>query len=201
MKKNTTKYDLIGKRFGKLVVIEFLGTYRHHSHWLSNCDCGKQTKTRTQNLLSGKTKSCGCGDKERKRKLALELKGRNTKNPADVAEHNIYLDYLKGAKRRGVEFKLSPNDIGNIIYKPCFYCGVEPKNKHRVIRFDGDVFVVYNGIDRVDNSIGYTLENVVPCCRRCNSAKNNMTYEEFVSWVKNVYENLHRVKGVSIKAT
>ena len=36
-----------------------------------------------------------------------------------------------------------------------------------------------NGIDRVDNNIGYTEENTVPCCEFCNRAKLNNTEEYF----------------------
>ena len=31
------------------------------------------------------------------------------------------------------------------------------------------------GIDRIDNKMGYTLNNVVPCCSRCNFMKHIMT--------------------------
>jgi len=36
------------------------------------------------------------------------------------------------------------------------------------------------GIDRKDNNLGYTKENVVACCNLCNTKKGNrLTYEEF----------------------
>lgn len=40
----------------------------------------------------------------------------------------------------------------------------------------------YTGVDRVDNGIGYTIENVVPCCGTCNHAKSAMSVDEFISW-------------------
>jgi 5-methylcytosine-specific restriction endonuclease McrA len=37
------------------------------------------------------------------------------------------------------------------------------------------------GIDRVDNSIGYTPDNCVPCCTQCNRIKlDHLTYEEML---------------------
>jgi len=36
------------------------------------------------------------------------------------------------------------------------------------------------GIDRWDNSQGYLADNVVPCCKDCNRAKNTRTPREFV---------------------
>ena len=43
---------------------------------------------------------------------------------------------------------------------------------------------VYSGLDRVDNSIGYILENVVPCCVTCNSMKMAMSYNEFITHLR-----------------
>jgi len=37
--------------------------------------------------------------------------------------------------------------------------------------------VIYNGIDRVNNTLGYTEENSVPCCKTCNLAKRTLTLE------------------------
>lgn len=35
------------------------------------------------------------------------------------------------------------------------------------------------GLDRVDNSKGYTLDNVIPCCGKCNQVRNvHLTKEE-----------------------
>ena len=53
--------NLIGKRFGRLVVIST--THRNKFQqimWKSNCDCGNVTNVITQFLISGHTKSCGC---------------------------------------------------------------------------------------------------------------------------------------------
>lgn len=48
---------------------------------------------------------------------------------------------------------------------------------------------VYNGLDRVNNLLGYELTNVVPCCNICNRAKKDMTYEQFKLWIKDLKEN------------
>ena len=54
--------DLIGQRFGKLVVlrrVKRIGVSRA-SRWLCRCDCGRETITRGPSLRSGETKTCGC---------------------------------------------------------------------------------------------------------------------------------------------
>lgn len=43
--------------------------------------------------------------------------------------------------------------------------------------------MIYGGLDRRDNSVGYLSENVVPCCRWCNEAKKAKTETEFLEWI------------------
>ena len=53
--------DLKGKRYGKLVVIEYSGKDHFGSPmWKCKCDCGNNSTVRSCDLLSGNTKSCGC---------------------------------------------------------------------------------------------------------------------------------------------
>lgn len=53
--------NLIGKRFGKLTVIELLpSTLSGQRRWLCKCDCGGEHIATTNNLNSGRTTNCGC---------------------------------------------------------------------------------------------------------------------------------------------
>ena len=54
------KLDLIGGRFGRMVVVSYAGLIGKHHHWDCLCDCGGKTKNATGNLRSGRVKSCGC---------------------------------------------------------------------------------------------------------------------------------------------
>ncbi len=51
-----TDVELIGKRFGRLTVVERVADGR----WLCACDCGGQNIVRKKHLLHGKIRSCGC---------------------------------------------------------------------------------------------------------------------------------------------
>ena len=51
-----------------------------------------------------------------------------------------------------------------------------------------DYVLKCNGIDRIDSSKGYTVENSVACCKYCNTAKNTMSVDEFLKWIGRVYE-------------
>lgn len=53
------KHNLVGQRFGKLVVVERLPTNRHGEiEWLCQCDCGNTHKATSYNLTQGRTTQC-----------------------------------------------------------------------------------------------------------------------------------------------
>jgi 5-methylcytosine-specific restriction endonuclease McrA len=60
----------------------------------------------------------------------------------------------------------------------CHYCG----NK-----------IIGVGLDRIDSSIGYTIENCVPCCKDCNIMKNAKGYDEFIQKCKQIVKNLEQI--------
>ena len=67
------------------------------------------------------------------------------------------------AKKRGYSWKLSFARFKMLLSLECLYCG-------------GTV----TGLDRVDNLIGYTKANSVPCCGECNQLKASLGIIEFI---------------------
>jgi len=67
--------DLIGKKFGKLIVVEKYGHKEKHILWLCQCDCGNKVVILGYSLRSGDTKSCGCLQIER-----VTTHGHNKRN-------------------------------------------------------------------------------------------------------------------------
>ena len=62
-------WNLVGKRFGRLTVIEKAESYNTPSkgniaRYLCQCDCGNIKNVRASSLKSGRTKSCGCLEEE-----------------------------------------------------------------------------------------------------------------------------------------
>ena len=63
--KDLTFEDLIGQRFGRLIVIRQEGrTKNKQVKWLCKCDCGNEAVVTTSHLKLGHIKSCGCLLKE-----------------------------------------------------------------------------------------------------------------------------------------
>jgi len=167
--------DETGHRYGKLVVIEQAGSDKHGAKWLCRCDCGKETTILGYSLRHGSTKSCGC------------LQGSPL--PKGVAAFNhLYSGRERMAKKEGHKWELTKEQVHFLSKQLCHYCGAEPAQIHSGRgRTNGPY--IYNGIDRVDNSCGYTMDNVVPCCKVCNFAKKAKTVKEFTDWVTRVYKH------------
>jgi hypothetical protein len=166
-----------GDRYGKLVTVKFkYSDSRSRKFWECVCDCGGKVVTHSGLLRSGNTRSCGC--------LAAETaaKRRKPRNGGEVTA--IILGYKRHAIGRGYCWELPREYVADMLVEPCFYCGAPPSNK-KVTKNSIAPFL-YNGIDRVDNNIGYVVLNVVPCCSICNRAKNTLTLSEFQEWMQRV---------------
>lgn len=160
--------DRTGQRFGRLTVVE-LAEVKREARWLCRCDCGGEIVTRGSCLANGDTKSCGC--------LAKDRLG-----PRAVARRTVLNSYKGGARARGLPWDLSDDDFDRLTALPCSYCGTPPSRTHAVRRSS----FTYNGIDRVDSSLGYTPENAVPCCTICNRAKSDLPYDAWMAWIGRV---------------
>jgi hypothetical protein len=54
------KVDLVGKRFGKLTVLNFDHTDKNGQVWLCQCECGNKCFANTKTLNFKRKQSCGC---------------------------------------------------------------------------------------------------------------------------------------------
>jgi hypothetical protein len=52
--------NLLGRRFGKLVVTEKCGTINGNRVWRCNCDCGNIKEMKSRSLVHDNIRSCGC---------------------------------------------------------------------------------------------------------------------------------------------
>lgn len=59
MAKKIPESEMLGKRFGKLVVLKRGMKKGHNQLWKCQCDCGKTTEVAASSLKSGNTRSCG----------------------------------------------------------------------------------------------------------------------------------------------
>lgn len=182
--------DLINKKFGKWTVLRKAGhNKRGESHWLCKCDCGTEKIVKEASLLRGASKSCGC--------LVKELNSfRYTKPSGVVSSNRVYDRYKKGAIKKGRAFELTKEEFIYLTSNNCYYCGSKPKNICNIGKI-GDY--TYNGIDRIDNTKGYIIDNCITCCETCNRAKLKMTKFDFLEWIDRVYIHQHELNNHAIK--
>ncbi len=166
--------NLAGEQIGLLKVLE-LTSKHNRRHWLCICTCGKQTCVRESTLIHRKVTSCGCVRTKRVKGII------NCKQPGESANNTHRTQYITGARSRGLSFDLTRAEFRAITSCDCHYCGSPPVLLKRQ-GFDGNHKA--NGVDRKSSADGYNVANCVACCWRCNKAKGNMGYDEFLSFCK-----------------
>ena len=177
--KNKGFEEFVGKKFTNLTVIEDVGHITGHRHFRCMCVCGKIIIVDGSKLKNNHTRSCGCI-----RKNTPQLKHRKTYGEA--SSNRLISSYIGNSKRRNIKFELTKEQMLVLFKSKCFYCGCDPSAISNSKKCHGEY--VYNGIDRLDNVNGYTIENVVSCCKQCNYKKGSQSYDAFLNWIKRVYE-------------
>jgi len=187
--------DLTNKRFGRLLVECFVeykldAKKRRHDMWFCKCDCGNSHIVRGNVLICGKTQSCGCLLKENYQKLSIKTAFRNKKAVGIAAFNDVYNAYKQRAKKFQFDFLLSIEEFKQYILQTCYYCGREPRTIHpslaRIHKRKTNGSITYNGLDRINSDLGYTLDNIVTCCEICNKAKRDLSLQEFREWIKDL---------------
>lgn len=175
--------DLTGQKFNRLTVIKRVENNKLQKiMWLCKCECGNETVVCGYSLKSGHTKSCGCLRKENLERFHKQ----NTLATGIAGMRNVINSY----KQKAYNYVLTEEQFKEITQQPCYYCGAKPNN--RANRKDCNGMYIYNGIDRIDNNRGYTIDNVVPCCKICNLAKGQLTIQEFKNWINQIYHYLKK---------
>lgn len=178
--------DITGEKFGRLMAIKRVGSNPKNklAKWLCKCECGKEKIVDGNYLRRGSTKSCGCLNTE-----TVNMMNKKRALKSGLANmRNLIKGYKASAKRRGIKYNLTEEQFAEITKKDCHYCGVKPSNKAN--QKDTNGAYIYNGLDRIDNSKGYEIGNIVPCCHICNGAKCKLTLQEFRDWIKRTYIRL-----------
>lgn len=181
MSRQTKKTVKPGNKFHRLAVLS-------HSHqdpkyktnyWKCKCDCGNLTTVRTESL--GKTKSCGCFQTETRAALG---KSHRYQDGLGLFYDN-YRIAKRGARLRNYSWNLTKEEYIKIVTQQCHYCGIPPSNFKGYPK-EPNVGIWYNGIDRVVNSIGYEMDNIVSCCFTCNKIKGTMSVDELYVWLDRI---------------
>lgn len=175
--------DITNKKYGKLFVVKFIRFKSKNkcSMWECLCDCGKTIIVYGSNLRRNNSTCCGCS----------KLKDVKYKLPGFQNRSYVLQSYKRHCKELNREWSLTNTQAFNLFQSNCYYCGIQP-SQTRTTSKKGFPYI-YNGIDRVDNNLGYTTENCVACCKYCNYAKHNRTVNDFIIWAKHLFANLSKI--------
>lgn len=182
--------DLTEIKFGRLTVLRrsVKKSRNREIFWWVKCACGKEKEVLGSHLKKGLIKSCGCYHRE--------VIGALNRLEYGLASKRIsYRQYRDNARHKQISFELSFEYFLELTKQDCHYCGSEPLNFKKSNGYGSNGGFTYNGIDRIDNTKGYTKENSITCCKICNFAKRNMFYDEFISWGKKLGDHLNVKEG------
>ncbi len=121
----------------------------------------------------------GCSGKHEARGLCSRHYKRLARALGEVAPRNReylkrygrsdrgrYVALRRAARDKGLGFDVTAEQHEHLLRQPCFYC-------------QGALSPTGHSLDRVDNTRGYLMSNVVPCCGTCNRIKNAaLTHDE-----------------------
>ena len=86
-----------------------------------------------------------------------------------------YTQYKTRACNKSLPFEITKDEYVELIKSNCYLCGRKSYEKHK------------NGIDRVNNNLGYTMSNVKSCCGSCNHIKKDLELDELFSKMTEIF--------------
>jgi hypothetical protein len=186
--------NLKGQVFGRLTVLRWVRNEKGKNIWHCRCSCSNYTEVPTSYLTSGNTRSCGCLRVDTFKKMTT---GQTwSRKPKGTGGFNrLFSTYKNDARYRDIAFNLTKYEFTELTKQKCYYCNISPNQivaastKDYTKKGIAHSSYTYNDIDRVDNKLGYSKKNCVPCCSICNMMKGTLRYNLFLTKIKQISKN------------
>lgn len=164
---------------------------RVRNSYLIECKCGNRRYihlSEWKKLLTGTHKShiqAGC-----RQCLLLNTPIEKQKK---AAYKNLFNNLKSSCKRINRVCSISLKRAIDLYSSNCYYCNSAPSNVYKSPNLSA-LNLKYSGIDRIDSTKGYTDKNTVACCFNCNRAKSDLSQQDFLNLIKNIYSfRVHRL--------
>lgn len=168
--------------------------YKKDNLWWNDCECicGKTKAIKTWWLNNNKSKGCGC----------TNTKGRFKSQAIGDLSASYYNSFKSSRRKKGINFsdEVSMGYLWELFLQQegkCAVSGVDIiLNRRYSEQHKGRVTDVIQtaSLDRIDNSLGYTTDNVQWVHKDINYMRGGMSVRSFVSFCREVVkynENLY----------
>ena len=163
------KQNLLGKKFGRWIVIDEASKHKTKTMWNCVCECGNQNAVMTGALMQGKSRSCGC--------LVGELARIRSKTHGRSKESGY--DSWRSMKQRCLN-----KNHGNYKYyggSGITICKEWIDSFERFIKDMGERPSKKHQLDRIDSNDNYKPNN----CHWVTSTENNRNLKKSKWWFIN----------------
>lgn len=170
----------VGDTFGKLTVTSVYRDVKNSRYMtVCTCACGVvKPNVSFRNLQRGSATHCGCSTDYSNMGLPS----------GEAALNSLITSYQSNAKTKKLEFSLTKEQCIALFQSNCYFCGQVPSEVFNKKGLKGSY--TYSGIDRIDSSKGYNVDNTNSCCTACNFLKGNRTNEQFLLHVRRIFTHL-----------
>jgi hypothetical protein len=173
----------IGIKINKLTIVDEYLNDKNIKILKCLCDCGEYHITTFSKLKINYTKSCiKCSYNNRKIKPKLYKESPTFKGYQDIPL-TLFNRFLLVAKKRNIEFNIAIEDVYNQLInqnKKCAYTDIDlllDKNNCNA------------SLDRIDSSIGYTVDNIQWIYKPINLMKKDFNDHYFIKMCSLISEN------------
>ena len=180
------KPEYLGKKFGRLAVLEQCKNTDSYTRWRCKCDCGKEVILNGSSLTrrTEPTRSCGCLNTE-KTKLRRGNKSSTWRGCGDISK-TMYWRIIENARRRRLEFSVDIDYLDNLFKLQKSKCSISGLDLQ--VSFVNLESEITASLDRIDSSKGYIKGNVQWVHKDINRMKWEFSENKFFSLCKLITE-------------
>lgn len=188
--------DLTKERF-YVVLEEFYDRPSRQQKIKIECECGNIVIKSSSHTLSCKTCGNACPISKAIRSIKGKIRMANPKltEPGLSGLRRLMGVYKTRSRKFNYEFSLDLELFKQLTSSNCYYCNSPPSMiyQHQIEKVSERTRInsqyVYNSLDRIDSDLGYTEDNVRPCCKMCNVMKLDHTEEDFKARIELLYKS------------
>lgn len=157
------------KKYGRLAFISMAPKRGHHIFCLWKCDCGKEHLADRYNVLHGGAASCGCAQQE------VNSKCKRWKGFGEISGR-VWWTIRNGAEKRKIAFDITIQQAWDLFLKQGRKCNLTEELLEFPVRYTDRRTA---SLDRINSTLGYSLDNVQWVHRDINLMKGDLPQERF----------------------